>query len=136
MSRRWYNREKARETIRMAMDSAPRRHHPRVEVRDEDAALPAVTEDEERLPAAVRDQRTMEQIRELASETPDVMRSLLRSVKTPAMAKIRLIEIILDRTFGKAEATVNVNSTTRSVEASETRIEALIRAIRVENGEE
>ena len=169
MSRRWYNRDKAREMIRMAMDSAPRRHHPRMGTDEkppwEEAAvpkegrqytkgtvlqsqtswdlgepsplsLPSPGSQEEQLPAAVRDQRTLEQIRNLASETPDVMRTLLRSTKTPAMAKIRLIEIILDRAFGKAEATVNVNATTRSLEASETRIEALIRAIRVESGEE
>ena len=163
MSRRWYNRDKAREMIRLAMDSAPRRHHPRMGTDEKPpwegtvvhsiVGAPAVhngdgsvcpsplgsTQTEPSplsLPApAVRDQRTLEQIRNLASETPDVMRTLLRSTKTPAMAKIRLIEIILDRAFGKAEATVNVNATTRSLEASETRIEALIRAIRVESGE-
>ena len=46
--------------------------------------------------------------------------------------RIRLMELILDRSFGKAEATVNVNGGAGNFEASEMRIEALVRKISLE----
>ena len=76
-----------------------------------------------------RDKNTLQRIRDLAEETPTAMADILRDDKVPATAKIRLIEIILDRAYGKAEATVNLNAAATSLEASEMRIEALVRSI-------
>ena len=50
-------------------------------------------------------------IRSLAPEAADTLRSVLHSETAPPAAKIRAAEIILDRTYGKAEATVNVLAT-------------------------
>ena len=78
-----------------------------------------------------RDKNTLQRIRDLAEETPTAMADILRDDKVPATAKIRLIEIILDRAYGKAEATVNLNAAATSLEASEMRIEALVRSMRL-----
>lgn len=50
-------------------------------------------------------------IRSLAPEAADTLHSILHSETAPPAAKIRAAEIILDRTYGKAEATVNVLAT-------------------------
>lgn len=50
-------------------------------------------------------------IRSLAPEAADTLQSILHSDTAPPAAKIRAAEIILDRTYGKAEATVNVLAT-------------------------
>ena len=63
---------------------------------------------------------------------PRYMKAMLKNPRTPAMAKIRLMEIILERTYGKPEESVTVKSSPLSLEASEARIEALIRTIRLE----
>ena len=79
-----------------------------------------------------QDRNTLKSIKDLAAETPAVMENMLRNEKLPAMAKVRLIEIILDRAYGKATETVNVNGAAAGIEASEMRIEALVRRIRLE----
>ncbi len=79
-----------------------------------------------------QDRKTLMSIKDLAAETPAMMENMLRNEKLPAMAKIRLIEIILDRAYGKATETVNVNAAGNGIEASEMRVEALVRSIRVE----
>ena len=85
-----------------------------------------------------RDRMTLSRIRDLAAETPEVIEALMKADDTPAMVKVRIIDMIWDRAFGKPEATVNFNQAGRSMEASEMRIQALIRSFRAqeEAGEE
>lgn len=49
-------------------------------------------------------------IRSLAPEAADTLRSIIHSEDAPAQARIRAAEIILDRTYGKPEAKLNVLS--------------------------
>ena len=107
---------------RYAADMAPKRNLREV-IRAKAAAEMGLTE---------RDQKTLADIRELAHEVPQAMAKMLRDEELPAVAKIRLMELILDRSFGKAEATVNVNGGAGNFEASEMRIEALVRKISLE----
>ena len=107
---------------RYAADMAPKRNLREV-IRAGAAAEMGLTE---------RDQKTLADIRELAHEVPQAMAKMLRDEELPAVAKIRLMELILDRSFGKAEATVNVNGGAGNFEASEMRIEALVRKISLE----
>ena len=79
-----------------------------------------------------RDRATLGRFRELAASVPATIEDMLRDEKLPAMARIRLIEIIMDRAYGKAEATVNVNGNVNGIEASEMRIEALVRSLKLE----
>ena len=84
-----------------------------------------------------RDRATLGRFRELAANVPATIEDMLRDEKLPAMARIRLIEIIMDRAYGKAEATVNVNGNVNGIEASEMRVEALVRSLKLEgNGYE
>ena len=76
--------------------------------------------------------QALAEIRALAPEVPRYMKAMLKNPRTPAMAKIRLMEIILERTYGKPEESVTVKASPLSLEASEARIEALIRTIRLE----
>ena len=84
-----------------------------------------------------RDRATLGKFRDLAASVPATIEDMLRDEKLPAMARIRLIEIIMDRAYGKAEATVNVNGNVNGIEASEMRVEALVRSLKLEgNGYE
>ena len=78
------------------------------------------------------DRATLKRFRELAADTPMAIEGMLRDEKLPAMARIRLIELILERAYGKAEATVNVNGAVAGIEASEMRVEALVRSLKLE----
>ncbi len=46
----------------------------------------------------------LEELRLLAQEVPDVLRGLLHDPKAPAAVRLKAVEIILDRTYGKAGA--------------------------------
>ena len=106
--------------VRRAEDAAPGTKNLREYVRDGAGGL---TE---------RDRATLGRFRELAASVPATIEDMLRDEKLPAMARIRLIEIIMDRAYGKAEATVNVNGNVNGIEASEMRIEALVRSLKLE----
>ena len=106
--------------VRRAEDAAPGTKNLREYVRD---GVGGLTE---------RDRATLGRFRELAASVPATIEDMLRDEKLPAMARIRLIEIIMDRAYGKAEATVNVNGNVNGIEASEMRIEALVRSLKLE----
>ena len=84
---------------------------------------PKMTEDE-------RD--ALEEIRKLAPGVADRMVALLDNARTPAIAKVRILEIILERTYGKAETAVRLNADIQSNEAARARLEAIAARIRLE----
>ena len=111
--------------VRRAEDAAPGSKNLREYVRDGAGGL------------SERDRATLGKFRDLAASVPATIEDMLRDEKLPAMARIRLIEIIMDRAYGKAEATVNVNGNVNGIEASEMRVEALVRSLKLEgNGYE
>ena len=77
------------------------------------------------VPAAEAERDALEEIRKLAPVTADCMRELLENPKTPALVKVRIIEIILNRTYGRPEAKVKMTTAHQSVEAAQIRIEEL-----------
>lgn len=86
------------------------------------AGRPKKTEQEKEL---------MDQIRSLGPKTYEAMKTMLENGKTPAVAKVKLIEIILAYILGKPDVNVKLtNVTDASVEAQE-RIVALVRDIRI-----
>ena len=78
----------------------------------------------------------LEEIRKLAPGVADRMVALLDNARTPAIAKVRILEIILERTFGKPETSVKLTSAQQSVEAAQARIAAIVSRIRIEDGNE
>ena len=82
------------------------------------------------------EKEALERIRRLAPDVADYMRSLLDNPRTPAVAKVRILEIILERTYGKPESSIKLTTAQQSVEASEARIQALVRSIRISTGME
>ena len=50
------------------------------------------------------------EIRTLAASVPGKMREMLDSAKTPPAVKVKICEIILDRTYGKPDSTVIVSA--------------------------
>lgn len=50
------------------------------------------------------------EIKSLAADVPDKLRALLDGKKTPAAVKLKAIELILDRTYGKPDSTVRVET--------------------------
>ena len=74
----------------------------------------------------------LEEIRKLAPGVADRMVALLDNARTPAIAKVRILEIILERTYGKAETAVKLNADIQSNEAARARLEAIAARIRLE----
>ena len=74
----------------------------------------------------------LEEIRKLAPGVAAKMTELLNAPKVPAIAKVRILEIILERTYGKAETAIKVNADVQSNEAARARLEAIAARIRLE----
>ena len=74
----------------------------------------------------------LEEIRKLAPGVADKMREMLAAPKVPAIAKVRILEIILERTYGKPENSLKLVSAQQSFEAAEARIAAIVSGIRIE----
>ncbi len=84
-------------------------------------------------PALTAEQReALEGIRQLAPGVADKMAEMLDSDTVPAASKIRIMEIILERTYGRPEACVKLNAEIRSADASRARLEAIAERIRLE----
>ena len=89
-----------------------------------------------------RPKRTQEEkdalaaIKALAPDAVAKLQSLLESKKVSPAVKVRIAELILDRTYGKAETAVKVTSVAETVESSKTYILSLVDQIRAQGGEE
>lgn len=74
----------------------------------------------------------LEEIRKLAPGVADKMAEMLAAPKVPAIAKVRIMEIILERTYGKPETAIRLNGEAQSAEAARARLEAIAARIRIE----
>ena len=72
----------------------------------------------------------LEAVRNLAPMAAKKVKAMLESPKTPAVVKVKLIEIIFDRAFGKPESAVKVTSVQETVEESREYLLALVQHIR------
>ena len=109
-------------TLSLSGDTGPAEMDPPAEAQNESDPNP------------VQDQKeALEAIKALAPKTADYMKKLLDSSKTPASVKLRVLEIILERTYGKVETAVKLSSNAhQSVEASQTRIAAIVERIQIQ----
>ncbi len=80
----------------------------------------------------VEEKDALEEIRKLANDVPAKMTELLNNPRVPAIAKVRILEIILERTYGKPETAVRLNADIQSNEAARARLEAIAARIRLE----
>ena len=74
----------------------------------------------------------LEEIRKLAPDAVEKMQEMLKSPRVPAIAKVRIIEIILERTYGKPETAIRLNADVQANEAGRARLEAIAARIRLE----
>ena len=74
----------------------------------------------------------LEEIRKLAPGVAAKMKEMLNSPRVPAIAKVRILEIILERTYGKPETAVRLNADIQSNEQARARLEAIAARIRIE----
>ena len=70
------------------------------------------------------------EIRSMAPLAVSKLKSMLDSDKTPAAVKVKICEIILDRTYGKPEASVRVTNVQETVSQSRAYINALVCDVR------
>ena len=75
----------------------------------------------------------LEEIRKLAPGVAAKMTELLNNPRVPAIAKVRILEIILERTYGKPETALKLTTAQQSVEAAQARIAAIVSRIRIED---
>lgn len=67
----------------------------------------------------------LSQLKALTPLALEKMEAMLKNDRIAALAKVRIIEIILERTFGKVESAVKVTNTQESVEAAQAELEAI-----------
>ena len=75
--------------------------------------------------------KALEEIKKLAPGVAAKMKEMLNSPKVPAIAKVRILEIILERTYGKPETALKLTTAQQSVEAAQARISAIVSQIRI-----
>ena len=68
---------------------------------------------------------SLNEIRGLAPEVVNQMERMLHDDRTPAMVKVRIMEIILERTYGRPEASIKLTTAQQNVEAAQARLEAI-----------
>ena len=78
------------------------------------------------------EREALEKIRGLAGGVAEKMAELLEDGETPANVKVKILEIILDRTYGKPEAALKLTTAQQSVNAAQERIAAIVSRIRIE----
>jgi len=76
----------------------------------------------------------LEELRHLAPGIAGRMEEMLNSDEVSPMTKVKIMEIILQYTYGKPEASLKVTSAQQSVEAAEVRIAAIVETVRKERG--
>ena len=74
----------------------------------------------------------LEEIRKLAPGVAGHMKDMLKNPRVPAIAKVRILEIILERTYGKPETAIRLNADIQNNEAARARLEAIAARIRLE----
>ena len=74
----------------------------------------------------------LEEIRQLAPRAAEKMADMLDDDTVPAAAKIRIMEMILDRTYGKPEAAVKLSADLENGASSRARLDAIAAWIRLE----
>ena len=67
----------------------------------------------------------LSQLKALTPLALEKMEKMLKNDHVAALAKVRIIEIILERTFGKVESAVKVTNTQESVEAAQAELEVI-----------
>ena len=75
---------------------------------------------------------SLDEIRSLAPEVVRQMDEMLRKDKVPPMVKVRIMEIILERTYGKPETSIKLTNAQQNVEAAQERLEAIFGHVRIE----
>ena len=75
---------------------------------------------------------SLDEIRGLAPDVVQMMGDMLHNSKVPAMVKVRIMEIILERTYGKPEASIRLTSAQQNVEAAQARLEAIFGHVKIE----
>ena len=75
----------------------------------------------------------LEMIKSLAPEAAEIMKTLLHSKKVSPALKVRICEIIFDRTYGRVESSVRFTSVKQSIEESRQYILALVENVRQED---
>ena len=78
---------------------------------------------------------SLDEIRGLAPDVVQMMGDMLHSSKVPAVVKVRIMEMVLERTYGKPEASIRLTSAQQNVEAAQERIAAIVERIRINNNE-
>ena len=74
---------------------------------------------------SLEEQITLEKIRGLAPLVVEQMEQILRDEETPLILRIKIFEIILDRTYGRVPAKVDITSSQDAVEAAQARLDAI-----------
>ena len=73
---------------------------------------------------------SLDEIRSLAPEVVRQMGNMLSNTKTSPMVKVKIMEMVLERTYGKPEASIKLSNAQQNVEAAQERIAAIVENIK------
>jgi len=91
---------------------------------------PGISGNPEGRPKRTQEEKNaLEKLRSLAPKAVETLRYLLISPKTSQMVKVKICEMILERTYGKPEASIKLTSISETVEESQKYIQALVARI-------
>ena len=80
-------------------------------------------------------QEALEAMKALAGNAVEVLRSLMEDPDTSPTVRVKVCEMILDRTYGKTSSTVKTASTAQTVQESLAYILSLVEQVRGEQNE-
>ena len=80
------------------------------------------------------EKEALEQIRALAPKAVEQLAAILNSNTASLYAKLQAIDIVLNRTYGRPDAALKLETSQQSMEASSERIAAVVQAIREKRG--
>ncbi len=78
--------------------------------------------------------KALEEIRKLTPQAVEAMKSILTNEKCSVYARIQVINMILERTYGKPDTALKVETTHRSVAESSAMLHAIAEQIRARKG--
>ena len=74
---------------------------------------------------------SLEVIRKMVPDVVSQIERMMHDDRTPAMVKVRLMEMVLERTYGRPEASVKLTTAQQGVEAAQARIAAIVERIKI-----
>ena len=73
----------------------------------------------------------IEAVRQFGPQAFEKMCEMIKNDKTPAVARVQLIQMVLEYAIGKPESSIKLTTSQQSIENAKSRIEEIVKGIKV-----